>query len=83
MVEAVAPEPVNVLVGGPSDLTVPALAALGVRRVSVGSALAVAAWGGFLRVPGQIADHGRFDGFEGAAPRSQLNDFVRASVGGG
>ncbi|HEX2894395.1 MAG TPA: isocitrate lyase/phosphoenolpyruvate mutase family protein [Marmoricola sp.] len=79
VVEAVAPKPVNVLVGGPSDLTVSALAALGVRRVSVGGALARAAWGGFLRAARELADHGRFDGFEGAAPGSELNDSFRAA----
>src|SRR5262249_55469089 len=49
VVKAVAPKPVNVLIGGKSDLTVPVLAELGVRRVSVGGALARAAWGGFMR----------------------------------
>lgn len=75
VVDAVAPKPVNVLVGGPSDLTVADLAALGVRRISVGGALARAAWGGFARAARQIADHGRFDGFEGAAPGAELNAF--------
>jgi 2-methylisocitrate lyase-like PEP mutase family enzyme len=49
VVKAVAPKPVNILIGGKSDLTVPVLAELGVRRVSVGGALARAAWGGFMR----------------------------------
>lgn len=75
VVDAVAPKPVNVLVGGPSDLTVADLAALGVRRISVGGALARAAWGGFARAARELADHGRFDGFEGAAPGAELNAF--------
>jgi 2-methylisocitrate lyase-like PEP mutase family enzyme len=59
MIDAVAPKPVNVLVG--SDFaTVTDLAALGVRRVSVGGALARAAWTGFLDAAKEIADHGTF-----------------------
>ncbi|HWH83190.1 MAG TPA: isocitrate lyase/phosphoenolpyruvate mutase family protein, partial [Burkholderiaceae bacterium] len=49
VVAAVAPKPVNLLVGAPGELTLAEIAALGVRRVSVGGALARAAWGGFVR----------------------------------
>ena len=73
VVAAVAPKPVNVLVGGPSPLTMADLAALGVRRVSVGGGLARAAWGGFIRAARTLAEQGRFDGFEGATPGSALN----------
>ena len=73
VVAAVAPKPVNVLVGGASPLTMAELAALGVRRVSVGGALARAAWGGFQRAARQLAEQGRFDGFEGAAAGRELN----------
>ncbi|KXU94022.1 2-methylisocitrate lyase [Caballeronia megalochromosomata] len=72
VVAAVAPKPVNVLIGGTSAFTVHDLSALGVRRVSVGGGLARAAWGGFMRAAQALAD-GRFDGFEGAAPGAQLN----------
>jgi 2-methylisocitrate lyase-like PEP mutase family enzyme len=48
-VEAVAPKPVNVLMSSNTGLKVSDLAALGVRRVSVGSSLARAAWTGFIR----------------------------------
>ena len=59
VVSAVAPRPVNVLVG--SDFTTVAeLAELGVRRISVGGALARAAWGGFLQAAEEIAAHGTF-----------------------
>ena len=78
VVEAVAPKPVNVLVGGTSDLTVADLAALGVRRVSVGGALARAAWGGFQRAAEALAGEGRFDGFAEAAPGASLNALFRA-----
>ncbi|WP_050452815.1 isocitrate lyase/PEP mutase family protein, partial [Candidatus Burkholderia verschuerenii] len=48
VVKAVAPKPVNLLIGGVSEWTLADVAALGVRRVSVGGGLARAAWGGFL-----------------------------------
>ncbi len=73
VVQAVAPKPVNVLIGWPSELTLQDLAGLGVRRVSVGGALARTAWGGFLRAARGIAEEGRFDGFAGAAAGAELN----------
>jgi 2-methylisocitrate lyase-like PEP mutase family enzyme len=73
VVAAVAPTPVNVLVAGPSDLTVDDLAALGVRRISVGGALARAAWGGFDRAARALAERGDFSGFEGARSGADLN----------
>lgn len=78
VVAAVAPKPVNVLVGWVSELTLADLAALGVRRVSVGGALARAAWGGFQRAAQSLAE-GRFDGFEGATPGAQINELFTAS----
>ncbi|MBS0319623.1 MAG: isocitrate lyase/phosphoenolpyruvate mutase family protein [Proteobacteria bacterium] len=79
VVAAVHPKPVNVLVGGPSAFSVADLAALGVRRISVGGGLARAAWGGFLRAARELAEHGRFDGFEGATTGAELNAlFARA-----
>ncbi len=72
VVEAVAPKPVNVLVG--SDFaTVPELAGLGVRRISVGGALARAAWTGFLQAAKEIAEHGTFTGFARAVPFADIN----------
>ncbi|WP_372592571.1 oxaloacetate decarboxylase, partial [Guyparkeria sp.] len=55
VVSAVAPEPVNVLIGWDSDLSVQDLADLGVRRISLGGALARAAWGGFMQAARSIA----------------------------
>lgn len=75
VVEAVAPKPVNLLVGGVSDLTMAEIAALGVRRVSVGGALARAAWGGFQRAARELAEDGSFGGLEGAASGTELNAF--------
>ncbi len=77
VVAAVAPKPVNLLVGSASELTMADIAALGVRRVSVGGAMARAAWGGFMRAAKTIADEGRFDGFVDAASGAQLNGFFR------
>ena len=75
VVKAVAPTPVNLLVGSASDLTMDEIAAMGVRRVSVGGALARAAWGGFMRAAKQLATDGRFDGFADAMPGQELNAF--------
>jgi 2-methylisocitrate lyase-like PEP mutase family enzyme len=77
VVAAVAPKPVNLLVGSVSDLTMRDIAALSVRRVSVGGALARSAWGGFMRAARTIADEGRFDGFADAASGAELNAFFR------
>ena len=73
VVAAVAPKPVNLLVGATSEFTLGDLAALGVRRVSVGGALARSAWGGFMRAAQSIAEQGVFDGFAGAASGAELN----------
>jgi 2-methylisocitrate lyase-like PEP mutase family enzyme len=72
VVEAVAPKPVNVLMGGPSDLTVRDLEGLGVRRISVGGALARSAWGGVMRTAKLIAETGSFKGFADAAPGAEI-----------
>jgi 2-methylisocitrate lyase-like PEP mutase family enzyme len=74
IVKAVAPKPVNVLVSAPSPvLTVSRLAELGVRRISVGSALARVAWGAFIRAARGIATTGTFEGLADAAPFVELN----------
>ncbi len=72
VVKAVAPKPVNVLVG--SDFTTVAeLAELGVRRISVGGALARAAWAGFLEAAKEIAESGTFTHLGRGVPFSQIN----------
>ncbi|HEX4779144.1 MAG TPA: isocitrate lyase/phosphoenolpyruvate mutase family protein [Usitatibacter sp.] len=73
VVKAVAPKPVNLLIGAESEFTLKDIAAMGVRRISVGGALARAAWGGFMRAARMIADEGRFDGFAAAASGKELN----------
>jgi len=77
VVAAVAPKPVNVLAGWVGSLTVSELAGLDVRRVSVGGALARAAWGAFQRAARRIADEGRFDGLADAASGQELDAFFR------
>jgi 2-methylisocitrate lyase-like PEP mutase family enzyme len=73
VVRAVAPKPVNVLLGSPGGLTVADVAALGVRRVSVGASLARAAWGGFLRAAKRLSTHGDFEAFADAASGMEIN----------
>jgi len=73
IVTAVAPKPFNLLVGSASELTVDEISALGVRRISVGGALARSAWGGFMRAARSIAEHGKFDEFASAASGRELN----------
>ena len=73
VVKAVAPKPVNLLIGWATDLTLADIAALGVRRISVGGALARCAWGGFIRAAKLMAEEGRFDGFANAAAGADLN----------
>lgn len=75
VVSAVAPKPVNLLIGSNSELTLQDIAALGVRRVSVGGGLARAAWGGFMRAARSIAQDGRFDGFDSNVSGAELNAF--------
>ena len=73
--QAVAPKAVNVLVSRPDpNLTVPKLADLGVRRISVGSALARVAWGAFIRAASEIANDGTFEAFADSASGTELNN---------
>jgi 2-methylisocitrate lyase-like PEP mutase family enzyme len=64
IVKAVSPKPVNLLANAPF-ITVSQAASLGVRRISVGGALARSAWAGFLVAAQEIADEGRFSRFDG------------------
>jgi len=75
VVKAVAPKPVNLLISAPGGLTMRDAAELGVRRVSVGGALARAAWGGFIRAAKELSESGHFDGFAAATPHGELQQF--------
>ncbi|WP_426809448.1 oxaloacetate decarboxylase [Pseudomonas sp. WOUb67] len=78
VVQAVAPRPVNVLMGMAGvSLSVNQLQDLGVRRISVGSSLARAALGAFHRAALEIRDEGTFSYGEQALPFAQLNDLFR------
>jgi methylisocitrate lyase len=77
VVSALAPRPVNVLVG--SDFTTVAeLADAGVRRISVGPALARAAWTGFLQAAKEMAEQGSFDGVAKAVSFGELDGSFQA-----
>lgn len=73
IVQAVAPKPVNVLVSGfNSHLQQAQLADLGVRRISVGSGFALAAWGAFARAAEQIRQEGNFSHLSNGARTADL-----------
>lgn len=77
VIAGVAPKPVNVLVGWADEFTVQLIAAFGVRRISIGGALARSAWGGFMRAARLLADQGKFDEFANAASGNELDVFFR------
>jgi 2-methylisocitrate lyase-like PEP mutase family enzyme len=79
VVAAVRPKPVNLLVSAPGELTLAQIAELGVRRASVGGALARAAWGGFMHAAKEIAERGSFAGLAGAASGQTLNGLFGGS----
>jgi 2-methylisocitrate lyase-like PEP mutase family enzyme len=79
VVDAVHPKPVNVLVSSPGALNLPALASLGVRRVSVGGAMARAAWGGFMTSARLLAEQNSFDGFAHLPSHDDLDDLFRGA----
>jgi len=74
VVKELAPKPINVLWGGPG-MTQAELADLGVRRISVGGALARTAWGAFLKAAREIAESGSFAGMAQAVPHGEINGF--------
>ncbi len=80
VVDAAAPKPVNLLIGWTTGMTMSDIAALGVRRVSVGGAMARAAWGGFMRAAKLLAREGKFDGFDNATSGQELNAFFSADL---
>jgi 2-methylisocitrate lyase-like PEP mutase family enzyme len=77
IVSAVAPKPVNVLMTSSHGPSLQDLASIGVRRVSVGSALARAAWTGFLQAAHLIARENSMVGLDNAIPFADLNTFFR------
>jgi 2-methylisocitrate lyase-like PEP mutase family enzyme len=80
LVEAVRPKPLNLLVVRDIGLGVEDIAALGVRRISVGGALALAAWTGFVRAAQALKSDGRFGGFASLVPYGDINGFLAADL---
>jgi 2-methylisocitrate lyase-like PEP mutase family enzyme len=74
-VKAVAPKPVNFLNSGAFGFTVSDIAAMGVRRISVGGSLARVAMHAFIKTARQIAEEGKFDGFADLIGNPELNKF--------
>ena len=75
VVQAVAPKPVNFLNSGAFGFTVNDLAAMGVRRISVGGTLARVAMHAFVKSARAIAEQGTFDSFGGVISNPELNKF--------
>jgi len=74
VVKAVAPKPVNVIMGlSGANFSLSVLEELGVKRVSVGSSLVRAAYGGFFRAVEEILQKGTFDYANEAKPYADIN----------
>ena len=82
LVAAVAPRPFNLLVVRDIGLEVEEIAALGVRRISVGGALALAAWTGFMRAAQTLRSKGSFAGLASLVPYAEINGLFASSLPG-
>ena len=80
LVAAVTPKPLNLLVVRDIGLRVNEIAALGVRRISVGGALALAAWTGFIHAAKTLRSEGSFAGLAGLVPYPELNGLFAADL---
>jgi 2-methylisocitrate lyase-like PEP mutase family enzyme len=80
LVAAVAPRPLNLLVVRDIGLRVDEIAALGVRRISVGGALALAAWTGFIRAAQTLKSEGSFAGLANLVPYPEINGLFAAAL---
>lgn len=80
LVEAVHPKSFNLLVARDIGLSVGDIAALGVRRISIGPGLALAAWTGFMRAAQALKSDGSFAGLAGLASFADINDFLAADL---
>jgi len=78
LVDAVKPKPFNLLVVRDIGLGVGDVASLGVRRISVGGSLALAAWTGFMRAAETLKSDGSFAGLANLTPYARVNDFFAA-----
>jgi 2-methylisocitrate lyase-like PEP mutase family enzyme len=82
LVAAVAPKPLNLLVVRDIGLRVEDVAALGVRRISVGGALALAAWTGFMRAAQTLKSEGSFAGLASLVPYAEINGLFATDLSG-
>ena len=82
LVEAVAPKPLNLLVVRDIGLQVEEIAALGVRRISVGGALALAAWTGFIHAAQTLRSEGSFAGLASLVPYAEINGLFATDLPG-
>jgi 2-methylisocitrate lyase-like PEP mutase family enzyme len=82
LVRAVAPKPFNLLVVRDIGLRVDEIAALGVRRISLGGALALAAWTGFIRAAERLGSEGSFAGLASLVPYPEMNALFDAGLAG-
>jgi 2-methylisocitrate lyase-like PEP mutase family enzyme len=80
LVDAVAPKPLNLLVVRDVGLSVGDVAALGVRRISVGGALALTAWTGFMRAAQALRWKGSFDGLASLVPYAEINGLFATDI---
>ena len=80
IVKAVHPKPVNVLLTSSAGLKVPELAEIGVRRISVGSALARTAWTAFIRAAREIAEQNSIAGMDNSITFAELNGFFQKDL---
>jgi len=80
LVDAVAPKPLNLLVVRDIGLRVEEIGALGVRRISVGGALALAAWTGFMRAAQALRSKGSFDELANLVPYAEINGLFAADL---
>lgn len=80
LVAAAAPKPLNLLVVRDIGLHVDDVAALGVRRISVGGALALAAWTGFIQAAHTLMSQGRFTGLSRLVPYAEINGLFAAEL---
>lgn len=79
VVRAVSPRPLNVLLSMiNADISVSELADLGVKRVSLGSSLARAAYGTFLRASEEVRNDGTFNFASGSVPYSEFNTIFKS-----
>jgi 2-methylisocitrate lyase-like PEP mutase family enzyme len=81
IVKAVAPKPVNVVIGlGSAGLSVKDMEALGVKRISLGSALARAAYGSFINAAKEIAEKGTFGFTADAVAYAEINGLFKPEI---